>query len=187
MASSLDERRKALEDEFFYKEEQKKIAAMKEKLTAQQAREELKAASGMSDDGILDQLAALGLRGNTVAALSLVPLIAVAWADGKIQDNEREAILAGADKKGLSKGSPGHALLESWLASQPDDSLLSAWESYMKALVSQLNEEQNRILKNQIVGFAKLVAGSAGGVLGFNKVSGSEEKVLERIEAAFTP
>jgi biopolymer transport protein ExbB len=52
-------------------------------------------------------------------------------------------------------------------------------------LASQLNEEQNRLLKNQIVGFAKMVAAAAGGILGFGKVSGDEEKVLNQIEAAF--
>ena len=30
-----------------------------------------------------------------------------------------------------------------------------------------------------------MVATSAGGILGFGKVSGAEEKVLNRIEAAF--
>ncbi len=58
-------------------------------------------------------------------------------------------------------------------------------ESDTLALASQLNDEQNRLLKNQIVGFAKMVAASAGGFLGIGKVSASEEKVLSRIEAAF--
>src|SRR5262245_36827258 len=128
---ALEERGKALEDEFFYKEDQKKLAQMKDKIDAQAGREELKKVSGMSDDAVLDQLVALGLRANTIAALSLVPLIAVAWADGTIQDNEREAILQGAHGKGLDKGSPGHELLLSWLNKKPDDSLFGAWEAYI--------------------------------------------------------
>jgi hypothetical protein len=185
MSSTLEDRGKALEDEFFYKENQKKIAEMKDKLDAKQGREELKKASGMTDDAVIDKLVALGLRGNTVAALSLVPLIAVAWADGTIQEEEREGILQGAHGKGLEHGTPGYELLSKWLEKKPDDALLEAWEGYIKALTGQLNDEQTRLLKTQIVGFAKLVAGSAGGVLGFGKVSGSEAKVLARIEAAF--
>ncbi len=42
--------------------------------------------------------------------LSLVPLIAVAWADGEIQDNERTAILQGAHGKGLEEGTAGYEL-----------------------------------------------------------------------------
>jgi hypothetical protein len=181
----LEDRGKALEDEFFHKEDQKKIEQMKGKLSAQQTREELKKVSGMSDDTVLDKLVSLGLRANTVAALSLVPLIMVAWADGKIQDNERDAILQGAHGKGLEQGSPGYELLTSWLNKQPDDSLYQAWEGYIRALCAQLTDEQVRLLKNQIVGFAKLVAESAGGLLGIGKVSGGEESAIKRIDHAF--
>ena len=38
----MDERRSALEDEFFHKEDQKKLGAMKEKLSTQATREELR-------------------------------------------------------------------------------------------------------------------------------------------------
>ena len=182
---SLEERGRALENQFFDKENKAKIAAMKDKLDAQKTREELRKASGMSDDAVLDKLVELGLRANTIAALSLVPLIAVAWADGEIQDNERTAILQGAHGKGLEEGTAGYELLQSWLNEKPGEELFEAWNAYIKALAIQLNEEQNRLLKNQIVGFAKMVATSAGGILGFGKVSGSEEKMLARIEAAF--
>lgn len=182
---TLQDRERALENQFYDKENKEKLAAMKRKLDAQHSKEELRKASGMTDDAVLDQLVALGLRANTIAALSLVPLIQVAWADGTIQDNERTAILQGAHGKGLEEGSDGYELLQNWLKRQPADELFVAWESYIKALASQLNDEQNRLLKNQIVGFAKLVATAAGGILGFGKVSAKEEKVLHRIEAAF--
>src|SRR6185369_12657844 len=135
-----------------------KLAAMKSKLSAQATREELRKASGMTDDAVLDKLIGLGLRGNTIAALSLVPLIEVAWADGEIQDNERTAILQGAHGKGLEQGSDGYELLQSWLKRKPAPALIEAWEAYIKALTGQLNDEQNKLLKNQIVGFAKMVA-----------------------------
>ncbi|HEX7842104.1 MAG TPA: hypothetical protein VF469_31750 [Kofleriaceae bacterium] len=182
---TLQDRERALENQFYEKENQEKLAAMKQKLDLQRSRDELRKASGMTDDTVLDQLVVLGMRGNTIAALSLVPLIQVAWADGEIQDNERTAILQGAHGKGLEEGSDGYELLQTWLKRQPGDELFTAWEAYIKALASQLNDEQNRLLKNQIVGFAKLVATAAGGILGFGKVSASEEKVLHRIEAAF--
>ena len=182
---SLEDRGRALENQFFDKDNQQKLAAMKQKLDVQGSRDELRKASGMTDEAVLDKLVTLGLRANTIAALSLVPLVWVAWADGKIQDNERTAILQGAHGKGLEKGTPGYELLQTWLVRLPSEDLFVAWEGYIKALTGQLNEEQNRLLKNQIIGFAKMVAASAGGILGFGKISASEEKVLHRIEAAF--
>ncbi len=182
---TLEERGRALEDQFFEKENTEKLAAMKAKMDAQRSREDLRTASGMTDDAVLDKLVALGLNPKTIAALSLVPLIQVAWADGEIQDNERTAILQGAHGKGLEQGTPGYELLHSWLTTKPKEELFTAWEAYIKALTAQLTDEQNRLLKNQIVGFAKMVAAAAGGILGFGKVSGGEEKVLGRIEGAF--
>jgi len=182
---TLEERGRALENQFYEKENRDKLAAMKEKLDSQRSKDDLRKASGMTDDAVLDRLLHVGLGANTIAALSLVPLIQVAWADGKIQDNERTAILQGAHGKGLEQGSDGYTLLQTWLQKPPSDELFQAWEAYIKALASQLNDEQNRLLKNQIVGFAKMVAAAAGGILGFGKVSASEEKVLHRIEDAF--
>ncbi|HTL32279.1 MAG TPA: hypothetical protein VL326_04100 [Kofleriaceae bacterium] len=184
--SALEERGRALENQFYDKQDKEKLAAMKEKLEDQASKEDLRKASGMTDDAVLDKLVHLGLKANTIAALSLVPLIEVAWADGEIQDNERTAILQGAHGKGLEQGTDGYELLQSWLKAKPSSELLDAWEAYIKALASQLNDEQNRLLKNQIVGFAKMVAAAAGGFLGIGRVSASEEKVLARIETAFT-
>jgi hypothetical protein len=182
---TLEERGRALENQFFEKENQKKLEALRSKDAAQATREDLRKASGMTDEAVLDKLVALGLKTNTIAALSLVPLIEVAWADGEIQDNERSAILQGAHGKGLEQGSDGYELLQSWLRKPPTSELFDAWTAYIKALAAQLNDEQNKLLKNQIVGFAKMVAASAGGFLGIGKVSAGEEKVLARIEAAF--
>jgi hypothetical protein len=182
---TLEERGKALENQFYEKENKEKLASMKAKLDTQSSKEDLRKVSGMTDDAVLDKLVGLGLTANTIAALSLVPLIEVAWADGTIQDNERTAILQGAHGKGLEQGTPGYDLLQTWLAKRPAGALLDAWEAYIKALTAQLNDEQNRLLKNQIVGFAKMVAGAAGGFLGIGRVSASEEDVLKRIEGAF--
>lgn len=182
---TLEDRGRALENQFYEKENAQKLAAMKDKLDSQRSRDDLRKASGMTDDAVLDKLVGLGLKSNTIAALSLVPLIAVAWADGEIQDNERTAILQGAHGKGLEQGTDGYELLQAWLKSKPSTELFDAWEAYIKSLAAQLNDEQNRLLKNQIIGFAKMVAAAAGGILGFGKVSGEEERILLRIDAAF--
>src|SRR5690606_26860332 len=102
----LDDRRKSLEDEFFHKESQKDLAKLREKLAKQNSKDELRKASGMEDEAVLDRLVELGIGADTIAALSLVPLIKVAWADGAVQDREREAILQGAEDKGITKDSP---------------------------------------------------------------------------------
>jgi len=75
---TLEDRGRALENQFYEKENQEKLAAMKQKLDTQSSKDELRKASGMTDDAVLDKLVTLGLKANTIAALSLVPLIQVA-------------------------------------------------------------------------------------------------------------
>src|SRR5437763_2479063 len=93
---SLDANREALEQEFYREVEETEDAGGASDTARATAHQELRKASGMTDPALLDQLVALGMTGKTVAALSLVPLIWVAWADGVIQDNERTAILHAA-------------------------------------------------------------------------------------------
>jgi hypothetical protein len=181
----LDDRRKSLEDEFFHKESQKDLAKLREKLAKQTTKDELRKASGMEDDAVLDKLVALDISAETVAALSLVPLLKVAWADGAVQDRERDAILQGAEEKGIAKDSPAFELLEGWLSSEPEDKLFDAWAAYIKALRGELSEEQGQILKNQVIRFAQVVAEAAGGFLGIGKVSAEEKAAMAWIEAIF--
>ena len=182
----LKERRESLEEAFFHKESQEKLAAMKDRLASETDREELKKASGMSDDEVLDHLMAVGLRASTVAALSLVPLVHVAWADGKIQADERAAILQAAESKHISKNSDAWNMLDGWLANKPEPVLFNTWKEYIEALSKELlTGRQMDSVKTQIVGFARGVAEAAGGFLGVSTVSGSEERALDEIAAAF--
>jgi len=57
-------------------------------------------ASGLTDIDLVDRLVGLGIRASTLAALTLVPLIEVAWADDRMEAKERDAILAAAAATG---------------------------------------------------------------------------------------
>lgn len=185
-AEFLEQRRKSLEDEFFHKQSQKNLETLREKLHKQTSKDELRTASGMTDDAVLDKLVDLGIGAQTVMALSLVPLIYVGWADGAIQPEERDAILQGAQKKGIEKGSPAAELLDAWLAHKPDDGLFDTWASYIEALCSHLSEDEVQQLRSEVTRFARFVAEAAGGFLGLRKISSAEDEMLARIEAAFS-
>ena len=74
--------------------------------------EDLAAASGIQNPAVLEALAAVGVRAETLTALALVPLVAVAWADGEVQTGERFAILRAAHELGLERGNPSTTLNE---------------------------------------------------------------------------
>lgn len=183
----LEQRRIALEEEFFRQDNAKKLEMLREKQARAAIKESLRLESGMTDEGVLDKLVDLDISAETVHALSLVPLVMVGWADGKMQDNEREAILHGAVSKGIDKGSASYELLDNWLQNKPSEELFGAWEGYIAALLSHLTSQQRTVLATQVVDRARDVAKSAGGFLGIAAISDAEESVLDRLAAAFTP
>jgi len=182
----LGDRRKALEDAFFTKQDAKLRQELAEKEDLKAKKAALAEVSGIGDDAVLERLVALDIQPDTLTALTLVPLIEVAWADGNIDDNEQAAILQAASTTGLSKGSPSAQLLEAWLKHPPTPDVRRAWEDYVSSLLTTLDADAKSALKNDILGRARSVAEAAGGFLGVgNKVSKSEQAVLEELEAVF--
>lgn len=183
----MQDRGKSLEEAFFKKQHEAQLAKLRQKQEQAEARESLAAASGITDDeDLLDRLAALGIRAETLAALTLIPLVEVAWADGKMEARERGAILKGAESSGIAPGSPSYGLLEIWTQDRPAQDLMDSWKAYIGALVAELSADQKWHLEERIVGRARAVAEAAGGFLGLgSKVSADEERVLKELEEAF--
>jgi tellurite resistance protein len=110
----------------------------------------------------------------------------VAWADGKIDARERDAVLRAAQASGLDAASPGYGLLQAWLEERPQPDLRRLWKEYIAALCVGLDPAVRRALRDEIVGRARGVAEVAGGFLGLgSKISASEEQVIADLATAF--
>ncbi len=141
--SFLGNRRKALEDCFFHQVDQKLLARLKAAVTGtQELRARLIEVTAIDDDAFIDKLVELKIQPETAVALSLVPLVQVAWADGEIQEGERKAILSAAKDSGIDAASPSYELLQSWLANDPNDQLEATWRSYVQALMKTLSPHE---------------------------------------------
>jgi len=182
----LGDRKKALEESFFAKENTRLLERMKAEKKQKAIKEGLAEISGIDDEAVLVKLAASNIEADTWAAISLVPLVEVAWADGKIDEKERRAVLSAAEANGISPGSPSYELLDSWLAHRPDARLLAVWGEYIVGLCANLGAGEKAAVKEKVVGRARAVAEAAGGFLGLgSKVSTEEEVVLAELEKAF--
>jgi hypothetical protein len=181
----LGDRKKALEAAFFAKQN----AALLERLRVQHQREsrkeQLQSVCDLRDPELLEKLVDLGVDAESWAALSLVPLVEVAWADGALEPREREAILDAAAEEGIAPGSPGQALLDSWLGARPQPSLFATWGAYATGLAAKLDAAQRAELRRDIVERASKVAKAAGGLLGLATVSEAEKRVLAALEKPF--
>jgi len=183
MSEELEKRRRALEEAFFNKYNEELLAKLRAKEAAKQKKQGLAAKTGISDERVLDDLIGAGVEPETLAALALAPLILLAWRDGVLEERERGAILRAADEQGLAHTSTAYQLLEKWLNERPGDELVAAWKGYVEALRKNLSASAYAALREDIVARTRNVARSAGGFLGFARVTKEEKELLARIEA----
>ena len=181
---SLDDRRRALEEAFFAKQDAVLRQRLAEPAEVRARKEAFSAVSGITDTAVLDALVKLDISAETLAAIALVPLVAVAWADGSVDAKERAAVLRAAAEGGLKP--EGHAMLEKWLQAAPPASLVDAWKGYIATITASMDHASRRALQGPIIDRARTVALAAGGFLGIGlRISDAEEKVLADLAKAF--
>lgn len=182
----FDDRRRALEEAFFARQNRELLERLRERNATEKKKESLARTLGIEDDDTLSRLVDLHVDCETIVALSLVPLIAVAWADNELDPKEREAILKAARDSGIQEGSESATLLENWLSGPPTRDLYEAWKSYVRSLIERLAPVHRRALQKDVISRARKVAEAAGGFMGIgDKISEQERLVLSDLEWAF--
>ena len=146
--------------------------------------QEISLASGITDRGVLRLLADLDVSSSVVAALALVPLVEVAWADGELAPEERASVLRASEEQGIRAGSRAHMLLSTWMENRPTQALFDAWQAYIEAVFEPMVPEERERLCTDLVGRAREVALAAGHRGGPGSISAEEERALERLEEA---
>jgi hypothetical protein len=173
-----------LEESFFKGVDQKLLDKLRKQVATEQEAAAIQRLTGLTDLKVCQAIAALDISVESLAALRLAPLVAVAWADDRVEDNERFQVINAAEKAGLARGDASFELLESWLAQRPPLELFETWVEYAKTLALSLDGEARENLQRTIVAQARSVAEANGGLLRFGSISPIEKKIIERIEAA---
>ena len=182
----LDREQHSLGQSFYRGDAVEQRERLQLQLEEKTARAQIAEATGIRDDQLLAELAGLGIRVDTLAALTLIPLISVAWADGEMDERERESVLAGAVSSGIERDSTSYRLLQIWLREEPPPDLTFAWHEFTKALCGTLAPGQIEHLQANILGRARDVAAAAGDSLDRTPhVSEEEVAKLAELESAF--
>ncbi|MBX9697950.1 MAG: hypothetical protein K2X74_00880 [Acetobacteraceae bacterium] len=186
MSESLDKGRHALEEAFFAEHNELLRQRLIEADRVQSRKAALTAASGITDEAVLGRIMALGIGPETLAALSLAPLLLVAWADGTLDAEEREAILAEAAKAHLGRQAQARELFAGWLERKPPAALFDTWSAYVRAMAAGLAPPQREEMRGHLLASLRAVAEASGGFFGLGRrISGPEAAMLARLEAAF--
>jgi tellurite resistance protein len=178
----LKKQAKDLEEAFFAKENERLLREFREKAKLDEKRKALHSVVKVRDPAIIEHLLELGAGPESVVAVMLVPLAAVSWADGNLDEKERKVILQAASERGVKSGTASYTLLEAWLQQKPGQKLMAAWKKYARSIWEELTKEEQVLMRVNIVGWAREVAKAAGGVMGVGSISPQEKAVLEELE-----
>src|SRR5262245_59931528 len=132
------DRKRAQEEEYLRKHDQKNIEKMRLNAALEAERQEMSKVLGVSDETVLRELQEFGFTRETVLLLHLSPLVQVAWAEGRLSEKERELIIATARSRGIAEGSHADTRLTEWLQTRPEetffDQVLDAIGSMLQTL-----------------------------------------------------
>ena len=184
---TLDDRRKALEEQFFQKHEQELVQKLKDAAARDASRAELQKLTGITDEKVLDALSALKIGGAASLVMSLYPVVAVAWADGTIDEKEKAALVQASKSIGVEQGTAAHQYLSKWIAEKPEPAWFDLWTDYVKALVAHMKPDDRAMLKATVIGRCHEIGQASGGFLGVAfRLSEAEKRVIAKLEQAFS-
>lgn len=124
-----------------------------------------------------------GILPDDYALLLLLPVFGVAWADGKIQPQEVNNLLAAANTFASLGVDPQHPKVQQWMKDPIHYEEAEKAIHFLNDLA--FHEDFSEITATRVedvVRICEQVAKSAGGFLGFAAVSGKEAKLIKGLQ-----
>jgi|RhiMethySRZTD1v2_1073278.scaffolds.fasta_scaffold96023_2 tellurite resistance protein len=176
------DRERGQEEEYFHKRERELIEKMRERSAIEAKRQELYEAVRVTDPKVLEDLQELGYTRETVGLLHLLPLVRIAWAEGKITQAERALIFEAGRARGVEPGTPGYEKLTEWLNRRPSEKFFDKTMQVIQALLMALPEKEVESSKRDLLSYCTRVAEASGGILGLGrKIDRNERAVIEQV------
>jgi len=125
------------------------------------------------DVSLVERIHSLGFTDDSARVFDLLPLILVAWADGRVQRSERASILAILEARGIQQGSDASVFVETLLELPPSDSFIEVSLELLRDLSKTKGD-----LGVSVVDMCVRVAEASGGILGIGSPISDDEHEL---------
>jgi hypothetical protein len=183
----FEARRSSFEEAYFRNKDVDTVEKLKKVFDAKRDREELRKATGITSDEVLDRMMAVNAKGEMLTVFKLLPLVEIAWADGSYDQKEGDAVVAAAIKHGIPRDSAALERLKEWLHRGPNPEARKAWYMYAEELRKTLTPAELNAFRDDLLKTARQIAEGSGGILGaFFTVSKGEKQVLKKITESLT-
>lgn len=174
------------EEEYFQRENAEKKAKIRRDRQLEALRDEERshiAETLNTTEEVADEAMELGFDAETARVLPLVPLIQVAWADGKVTKAQSNEVKDKARKFGLDVDSPAFEFLELLLEERPTDVFFERANQVIRSIVDTDIEGD---IRDNVLDWSKAVAEASGGFFGLtNPISKNERGVLDEFAELF--
>ncbi len=131
-----------------------------------------------SSEEVAQEALDLGFDAATARVLPMIPLIEVAWADGKISSGEVEKIMELAASRGIEDAA-AIEFIELLLEKKPSSLF---FERTSRVLAHLIDEDPDNPETRDVLEQAKAVAAAAGGFFGLtDPISGDEKAMLDEL------
>jgi len=141
----------------------------------------------MTDKDLIRELQSMGIDAESHKVVALLPLVQVAWADGKVQQAERSLITRTAEERGLVIGD-GPKILDGWLTHPPTEQYLARGQKLLVELAgrsSGVGDDFSVQTLDDILQLCEGVARAAGGLFGIAwSVDARERTAIKEIAMA---
>jgi len=185
VGDAFGDRRKSLEEAFFKDKDKQLMEKMRLELSALEEKKQLAHVSGIVEERVLDNLVKAGVTAETLAAVSLIPMVEIAWVDGSVTPEERDAVLNAAAAQGVKPDTASYEILRAWLKERPDSHVIAAWKDYVREASRLMPKDTVAAMKKAMIDRATRVAEAAGGFLGMATISKSERAAIDEFAKAF--
>jgi hypothetical protein len=134
---------------------------------------------GVTDAGVIHELAELGFTPETVKLLPLIPVLEMAWAEGGVTPPERKMVIDVARARGIEKESAADHQLVEWLDRRPEESVFRRAGRLINALFASGGRID--LTPDDLLKYCEAIADASGGMFGIRRVSADERATLARI------
>jgi hypothetical protein len=183
----FDARRSSFEEGYFRNKDSELVDKLRAVFQTKLDKEQLRKATGIASDEVLDRLIQVNVKGEMLTAFKLLPLVEIAWADGSFDPREGDAVISAAVKYGIAPDSAALERIKEWLHRGPNPEARKAWYMFAAELRKTLTPAELKTFREDLLKMARQVAETSGGILGtFFTVSRGEHQVLKKITESLT-
>ena len=158
-------RERAFEAEWANRHDAELIEKLRQKDRMEAITEALAKKLQADDPVLLQRAMDLGVTVETGPAFQLAPLVQVAWAEGRVSEEEMETVLRLAAARGIAEGSPAYAQLVAWLRRRPKDEVFDTAIEIIRAGLGVLPPPEREARIYLLAEACHEVAAASGGGL----------------------